>query len=53
MGGTTNAHVEYTMTTEESTVPSGARSIGAHVSETNAPLSRSPHTMEEIWEHTS
>ena len=46
MGGTAGAHVEDTTTTEESTVPSRAPSIGAH--ETNVQSSNSPRTMEEI-----
>ena len=47
-GSTAGAHVEDTTTTEESTAPSRAPSIGAHVSETNVQLFRSPRTMEEI-----
>ena len=34
-GSTADVHVEDTTTTEESIVPSGAPSKGAHVSETN------------------
>ena len=34
-GGTVNAHVKDTTTTEESTAPSRGPNIGAHVSETN------------------
>ena len=47
-GGTTGAHVEDTTTTEESITPSGAPSIGAHVSETNVQLSNSPLTVRDI-----
>ena len=50
LGDTPSAHVEDTMTTEESTVPSGAHSIGARISETNVQLSNSPRTIEEILE---
>ena len=34
-GGTTSVHVEDTTTTEKSTVPNEAPSIGTHASETN------------------
>ena len=47
-GGTAGAHVEDTISTEESTIPSRAPSIGAHMSETNVQLSNSPRTVEEI-----
>ena len=48
MGGTAGAHVESTTTTEESTVPNGAPSIGVHMLETNILLSDSSRTGEEI-----
>ena len=48
IGGTTGAHVENTKTTEESTAPSGAPSIGAYISETNIQSFQSKRTMEEI-----
>ena len=50
MGGTAGAHVEDNTTTEESTVSSGAPSIGDHVSETNVQFSNPPRTMEHILE---
>ena len=46
--GTAGAHVEDTMTTEETTASSRAPSISGHISETNVQSSRSPCTMEEI-----
>ena len=48
MRDTTDAHVEDTTTTEETTAPSGGASIGAHVLETNVQLSRPLHIVEEI-----
>ena len=47
-GGTAGAQVEDTTTSEKSTVPSGAPSVGAHVSEINVQSSNSSRTMEEI-----
>ena len=47
-GGTAGAHIEDTTTTEEYNAPSGAPSIGIHVSEINLQSSRSPRTIEEI-----
>ena len=47
-GNTAGAHVEDTMTTEESILPNGMPSIGAHVFETNIQLSNSSRTVEEI-----
>ena len=47
-GGTADAHVEDTTTTEVSTFPCRVASIGAHASEKNIQSSRSSHTMEEI-----
>ena len=47
-GGTAGAHVEDTTTTEESTVPNKAPSIGTHVSKINVQSSNSLRTVEEI-----
>ena len=47
-GNTAGAHVEDTITTEESIPLNGTPSIGAHVSETNIQLSNSSRTVEEI-----
>ena len=47
--GTAGAHIEDTTKTEESTVPSGTPSIGAHILETNVQLSHSSDTVEEIY----
>ena len=49
-GDTIGAHVGYTTTNEESTVPSGEASIRTHVLEKNKQLSRPSRTVEKILE---
>ena len=46
-GDTAGAHVGDTTTTEESTIPIGGASIGAHVLETNEQPSRPSRTVEK------
>ena len=46
--GTAGAHIEDTITNEDTTAPSGGSSLGAHLSETNQASSRSLRTVNEI-----
>ena len=52
-GGTDGAHIEDTITPEESTAPNGAPSIVTRVSKTNVQSSRSQRVLwRRFWEHT-
>ena len=48
MSGTAGAHVEDSITNENTTAPSGEASLGAHVSETNLATSPPPRTVKQI-----
>ena len=51
-GDTAGAHVEDTTQNEDTTVPSGGASLGAHVSETSQATSHPSRTVEKIfWAH--
>ena len=47
-GGTAGAHVEDTVTNENTTAPSRGASLGAHFSETSQAASRPSRTVEKI-----
>ena len=47
-GGTAGAHIEDTISYEDTTTPSGGASLGAHFSETSQATSRPSRTVKEI-----